>query len=446
MKSTPLTPVEPSATYDPGVLLMEDLTVLLVACGAAPIRLRTSTSHLLAKDARKLGTNLNQFPDWLESNLFINVEARLQLATVYCRTFKLATFEGIPPVMRVTETGKTWLALSAGDRARVLADGVLDRKQAVREFANFKGADIGTSCGYFGIECNGKRRDCHDGILDVLRTLNNDEFYAVPRIEEHCQSQINPLTAALHAHPPGAIYWYDAPLPFKTEEELRRFWSHAVVETIWSRLLPLGGVRVGRIKGGLAIAISEIGRYYLGQLQEWPWLASPAVKQIVVQSNFDVYFAGESPAAEAEVARVAERRRGDQGGLFRITRRSISLAAGGGMTADEAMAILTRVCTRPVPQNVERDIREWFAQCRPVVFQNATLIRCPDAETAARVAAAAQSKVERLTGTVLECKASDKERQVLIKKLKSAGLLVSVDEPSPPKEQPPRIWIKRRRW
>jgi hypothetical protein len=68
------------------------------------------------------------------------------------------------------------------------------------------------------------------------------------------------------------------------------------------------------------------------------------------------------------------------------------------------------------------------------------------AETLARVAAVAQSKVERLTGTVLECKASDKERQALIKKLKSAGLLVSVDEPPPPKEQPPRIWIKRRRW
>jgi hypothetical protein len=194
-----------------------------------------------------------------------------------------------------------------------------------------------------------------------------------------------------------------------------------------TRLLPLGGVRVGHGKEGVSIALTPAGRYYLGQEKRWQWSVTTD-SQVIVQPNFEVTFLGEAPAAEAEIGRFAERRGRQLGALFQITKKSIFAAAASGMTAKDVLEILERVCTREVPGNVRREIQGWFAQCRKVSFESVMLIRCPDRETALRVLSLAKGSATALSDTVLEYQDPGKQRPGLIKKLKEMGVLVSVEE------------------
>src|SRR5262249_37043288 len=138
---------------------------------------------------------------------------------------------------------------------------------------------------------------------------------------------------------------------------------------------------------------------------------------------------GESPAAEAEIAGFAERRSQKMGALFQITKKSIFAAAVAGMTAESVLEVLDRVSTRPVPANVKREIQGWFAQCRKVSIEPTILIRCPDRETALRVAGIAKPFVTPVSDTVLEYRdPGGRQRVVMIKKLKELGMLVTIPE------------------
>ena len=96
--------------------------------------------------------------------------------------------------------------------------------------------------------------------------------------------------------------------------------------------------------------------------------------------------------------------------------------------------------------NVEREIRGWFAQCRPVAFEAAMLIRCPDRETALRIIGLAKGSATAVSDTMLVYKDPSKQRAALIKKLKSAGMLVSVDEPPPVVKRVVQRVYRRRGW
>lgn len=134
------------------------------------------------------------------------------------------------------------------------------------------------------------------------------------------------------------------------------------------------------------------------------------------------------------------------GALFQITKKSIFAAAAAGITADSVFDALDRVCTQAAPANVHREIQGWFAQCRKVSIEHATLIRCPDRETALKVMGLAKGCATPLSETILEYKDPGKQRPALIKKLKEMGLLVS--QMVVEREKPPRSygWGPRRRW
>jgi hypothetical protein len=72
---------------------------------------------------------------------------------------------------------------------------------------------------------------------------------------------------------------------------------------------------------------------------------------------------------------------------------------------------------------VEAEINGWFARYRQVEVQPATLIHCPDAETAARVLTALGKKAAKLTDTVLELHES-KIQSAVTKKLREAGIFI----------------------
>jgi hypothetical protein len=196
---------------------------------------------------------------------------------------------------------------------------------------------------------------------------------------------------------------------------------------------------VGKGKEGVSIAITPVGRYYLGQSKQWEWSVTTD-SQVIVQPNFEVTFLGEAAVAEAEIGRFAERRGRQIGALFQITKKSIFAAAAAGMTAEAVLETLERLCTREVPGNVRREIQGWFAQCRKVSFESVMLIRCPDRETALRVLGLAKGSATALNDTVLEYREPGNQRPWLIKKLKEMGVLVSGAEKAAPAPRRQQQW------
>ncbi len=84
---------------------------------------------------------------------------------------------------------------------------------------------------------------------------------------------------------------------------------------------------------------------------------------------------------------------------------------------------LRQCCSAELPPNVQREISGWFAQCRLASLRPTVLIRCPDADTAARVLEAAGNKAIRITDTTLEL-LDRKAQSPLLRKLREIGIFV----------------------
>ncbi|MBZ5618389.1 MAG: helicase-associated domain-containing protein [Acidobacteriia bacterium] len=433
--------VAPTKTFAP-CFLVEDMTALLVACGTEPLRLRANDSQLFAKTVRELAATLHPLPKWVEEDFGMEPETRLHTTVSYVRTFGLVEEKGHPPEhMAVSARGREWLGLPMGDRLRVLMDGVLDRKQTVAAFRDFEGAQIGSAGSWLYVSTTMKPPpDIPAAIMQPFRSLQGDGFFPLEEIVAFSRTA-NPLLEIFRKDKAAYFAIDSRYLNYPDTEQLQKLWSDTVRHFVRVRLLPLGGVRVGRGKEGLSIALTPAGRYFLGQANHWQWSAT-ADSQVIVQPNFEVTFLGESPAAEAEMGRFAERRGRQMGALFQITKKSIFAAAAAGMTAQAVLEILERVCTREVPGNVRREIQGWFTQCRKVSFESVMLIRCPDHETALRIIGLAKGSAVALTDTVLEYQDPGKQRPGLIKKLKEMGVLVSVQEKAAPapERRPQRRW------
>jgi Helicase conserved C-terminal domain len=434
---------EPAEIFSP-MFLMEDATALLIACAASPPALRGNDNELFAKTVREMEAHIRPLPDWLASAFEFNTENRLRTVSSYVRTFGLAVEKGTNPArLTVTELGRKWLALAAGDRLRVLTDGILDRRQSIELFKHFEGAQVGAVAPqvYARTTVN-PLPDFDAATTRPFRELEGDSFYPLKEILAHCRPETNPLLE-IFRRDKLAYFW--AGSLYETQADaasLHKAWVQVVSEYLRIRLLPMGAVRLGKGKKGISIAITPVGRYLLGQTQQWQ---SPGdtVPQVIAQPNFDVTFLGESPAAEAEIAQFAERRSRGLGALFQITRKSIFAAAAAGLTAETVLDVLDRVCTQAAPANVRREIQGWFAQCRRVTFESAILIRCPDRETALKVLGLAKGAATPLNETVLAYKDPGKQRPALIKRLKDMGVLVLQDDQ---KTTPAPYLGRRGRW
>ena len=422
--------------------LLEDMTALLIACATEPLRLRANDGQLFAKTVRDLSHALRPLPKWVEQAFGMEPETRLLTTAAYVRTFGLVEEKGYPPSqMALSERGRHWLGQSVGDRLRVLMDGVLDRRQAVAGFQDFEGARIGVLAPQVQVRTVMKSPpDLQADVLRMFRSLEGDGFFPIEGLVAFSHTA-NPLLAIFRQDKNAYFSVGSAYLSHPGAEELQQLWSEVIRGFLRSRLFPLGGVRLGKGKEGLSLAITPAGRYFLGQTKQWQFAATTD-SQVIVQPNFEVTFLGEAPGAEAEIGRFAERRGRQMGALFQITKKSIFAASAAGMTAENVLDILERVCTREVPGNVRREIQGWFAQCRKVAFESVMLVRCPDRETALRIVGLAKGSAVALNDTVLEYKDPGKQRPWLIKKLKEMGVLVSVQE----KEKPVPMRRATRRW
>jgi hypothetical protein len=189
-------------------------------------------------------------------------------------------------------------------------------------------------------------------------------------------------------------------------------------------LIPVDGAVYGVLPDGrFAFTLTPAGRYLLG-LDRKLELADTTepVAGVIVQPNFDVVFLAPSPAVEAAIARFAERvAAGGVGTLFRLTPACVRNAVGAGLTADHMLEQLRQHSTKPIPENVERELRGWCAACRRVRIGPALLVRCPDEETAGLVLAAAGAYGRLIAPAIVEI-TDRKQRTALEKKLRARGV------------------------
>ncbi len=493
-KAKPPKAVKPDRTFH-FAYLMEDMTTVLVAASGEPLRVRGSDHALFAKAQKQLEANLTPAPEWLTQIDACAPGERVKAAVAFLQEFGFIETRGaLGKDLRFEPTPEAgdWLGMSSRDRLKSILDR-LKPDQSQKRPLRPPSADVVSDVDYvedadrfardmlvlaalddggddddddddIGFMSYGHKRcpgflpetanwglhtvgdvDIPAALIDAYGSLARRGFVEFSHFVEYHMQQANPLLSRRPGAKPLAlnIGWsWRKP----TDEEAEDLWGRLLIDFFRLRLLPLGGVQVGLrgTTGDLCIALTNAGRYLLDLTEDLDY--GPRDDQqghIVVQPNFDIVFLSPAALAEATIARFADRKASGTGSLFQISKKSIFRAASCNMTADHVLDALRDLCTKPVPANVAREVRDWFDQCGRVAMKTTLLIRCPSARVAHRVLAAGGKMLSRISDTVVEL--PDRSfKAPLIRKLKEIG--VFVDQGSQPTVPKPKRRRRRQQW
>ena len=452
--------------------LVDDMASIVVVCASEPLRLRGNDWKLFVKAEKEIEAQLAPLPEWLEEPFSLGPAARTDAALWLLRQTGHVVQAGVAGRdlrLEVTEKGRDWLSLSPKERLQGLLDEMKERmkqqmssKKSSKKNTSRKRAPLRAAPRFIdGFNDDYGEDDYDDDLyyqddygpasaLNLLpyplsgahRELNNADLTKAVRQRcaelpsegfvdtaallefeargEHPLRRLLGLGSSFSLHL-GPIYSYSP-----SEGDLDVAWSRLLSDTFSQRLLPLGAVKVGLGKdGALSLGLSEAGRYLFDLTQEFS-IDLPdhqGEQSVVVQPNFDIVFLAPSPATEVVISRFAERKGRRVGVLFQITKQSILIAASAGLTAEQMIESMRKVCTNELPANVEREIHGWFAQCRRIEMRPAIVIRCPDEDTAARVRSVGKGKVRAISETVLEF-SEPKQKTQFVRKLRGMGIFV----------------------
>jgi len=419
--------VAPEQTFRAS-FLADDVTAFLVACAAEPLRLRVNDHQLFSRARERVAGGFVPFPPWVETVVRLAPPERADAALACCRAMKLALGTEIDgkPFVTATPEGLEWLALSSKERLKAL----VDRVKAIdfRDFYSRTAGDFAFPplAHEFSLDRRGEF-DLPAAVGRAFAGVADRGFVPLKPFLSYQAERANPLVKAAGKGRRREIrigWRYVEP----TREELEGLWMELLAGYLRMRLIPLGGVELGLDgEGGHCFALTSVGRYVLGVSDDFDH-AEEQTGELVVQPNFEVVFMSPSPRAEAEIGRFSERTGAGVGAVFRITQGSVFAAAGAGLTADGVIETLRGFAAKAVPANVEREVRGWFDRCRRVSISPATLIRCPDSETAARVVAAAGNRrIVPVSDTVLELRDTARKAD-LLRRLRAQGLFVDLQQ------------------
>ena len=424
---TPPAAVEAANTFQ-APLLIDDMTTLLVSAGAETLRVRTGDNQLFTKAQKTLEEGLSGVPAWVEEGFQLGRASRVASALYHVQHLGLIQQKGIHGKdLRIETTGKglKWLELGAKTRLQRRLDSVRGATEKLKRASDHHyGAP---SLLAYSVSLNS------DKLFRKVVTAAKHQFASLPagalvnfkNFRDYHSQCGNPFVKHIEAGKRiqgtiGSRYFYDNQAD---EEELEDAWAELLLNILVRRLLPMGAATAGyAADGSICIGLSDAGRYLLGLADDFE-LEEAAGGEVIVQPNFEVVFLGPRPLAEVEISRFAERRGSHVGLLFKITKSSVMKAAAAGQTAESVFEILGLYCSKDIPNNVKREISGWFGACRRITVHSTVLIRCPDAETAARVLAVSGGKVDRVTDTILELRDGDR-RPELVRKLKGMGIFV----------------------
>lgn len=420
----PPAPVEVAETWE-AAFRLEDMTTVLAAAAAEPLRLRASDGAVFARTRQAIEDRLVSMPDWAAEALGADPETRVETAARMLAAMDFAKAGGRAGEdlrLAPTRKGLRWLDLP-------------DRERLAALIAPIRGSDerapgtwhrAGSKVGFFPVTIGftpPAGLDLREAVTRALLEMPPGGMLELGAFLDHHGRAENPFLRLLSRNPGALRVQWGRPT---TRGEWERLWAGVLGGMVALRLAPLGGIRLGRTEDGMpAFALTPVGRYLLGAEERLEYEAGGEPAGVIVQPNFEVVFLGPAPGVEARIARFAERAGKGPGTMFRVTRRSVLAAAEAGFTAERVLETLASASKHDLPGNVARQVRDWFGATRRVRLRPAVLVECPDAETAARVLSAGGKGVRTVTDTVLELTDTERAaRSALVKKLREAGVFV----------------------
>jgi len=432
--------VRPDAIFHQASL-MEDMTTVLVAAAANPLRLKITDGSLFAIVQQELEASLVTLPPWGVAMDWSSQPLRSNVAVTWLRGLRLirTTDSEGRLALEPTPRGRQWLGGNAKQRLKAVLDHLKDPGQEpsmIAESDDFLDDEYRPrACASFGnlsfvpdavrFHTSVDQAALRSPLVNAYASLGNGDFFPLKEFVTWHVEQQTPLLKPGTTQQRPLIY-YEWSWQRATVEDLENAWEQMLLAFFRFRLLPLGGLRLGIAgeRGSICVVLTDVGRYLLGLADDFDYGPEhDGQGAVVVQPNFDVVFLAPSPLAEAAIGRFAERHAKGGGTLLRITKKAILAAASSGMTADQVLETLRRLSSKPIPANVTREIQGWFDQCRRIMVRPAVLIRCPDHETATRVIGVLGDRVLPISETVLELRAPGAKSEVL-RKLQSQEIFV----------------------
>jgi hypothetical protein len=450
--------IKPDEIYH-GAPMMDDMTAVMVSLAVRPARVRASDGAIFAKTRKEIEESLVPFPDWFSRAIDIAAEKRVETALFVLKNLELVEEIGESGTDRsahATNKGVEWLTANAKIRLQAVLDHLRPKKarQSNEEIIKDGFQDIPREWGGYEeslsfqlaprpIRIHGLAEwNMTAELANAFKALRGERFVGLRDFLAWHSQEENPLLQL----PDDDTVRIEIGWSFYSVsvEQMETLWENSLLDLIFTRLIPLGGVRVGRCGDDLSISLTDAGRYLLGLAKDFDYGHQGDTDQVVlVQPNFDIVFIAPSPRAEASLASFAKRQGHGVGTLFKITKQSVMAAAAAGMSADNLLDTLKSISTKDVPANVTREITGWFAQCRRLTVTRAMLIHCPDAQTAAHVVSAAGKRATALTDTIIELE-DTKTNTALFKKLDGMGIFSDLPAPPPAKRRKKRR--RQTRW
>ena len=393
-----------------------DVASLLVVIAGGTIRLKSSGRELFDRSQQELSAALPADDAWLTTLARYSYgKTRLQMALDVVLRSRFAESEGEAGSdlrLSITRSGQEWIASPSTERwltvLTPIRAGLMMRS----------GANPDTSRNFVD--------PLQGAAMAVLALLPTADFVDRDVFLDHAARERNPLMSAPTQLTGAGVVngWRGEVL---TEEALENRFRYELSTLLQETLAPCGGLRFARgAQEHVLVGLTEVGAWLLGKRQSFPDdVGEVNVGRAIVQADFTITFTARSPQLEARVARLAERLPSADLPKYRITRTSIQNAAAAGLTAEHALADLTAISTHALPQNVQHEVKAWFGTVRRVALTPATLLRCPDAETAERVMDIAGKQVERISPNVLAL-VDAKKHADLVRKLSRAGVFVEL--------------------
>jgi len=404
--------------------MMEDMTVAFGECSLEPFRVRGNDRAIFAKTYKTLSDCIVSLPDFVDEKLEIPAEGRIEHAIHCLHRLEMLMVRGRAGKdlrLEITPKGQKWFETSPKKRLQFIVNAMKRTIQNTKIVydPNALIIDFIPSTNYYYYYS--EYETVVDKVLQIFSELKSGKFVRFRDFLNYYKEVTNPFLSTDDSNriPTRRNHFYRN----FTEEEAEKSWASILDTIVSKRLLPLGGARLGVLDdGSFAFSLTDIGCYLLGLKKDFDYSPSES-GELIVQPNFDIAFLEPSPQAEVSIGRFAERTGKKVGCLFHITQSSIIKAAASGTSLEEIVQSLRSLSSKPLPRNVEHEIREWYAQLRRVEIQDAVIVRCPDIETTAKVRAAGGKKIQLLTDTILML-TDRKQKKALIRKLRDKGVFI----------------------
>ncbi len=405
----------PADLLPEGGVEVNDLRGFLLELTASPARLRQNQT-LFQREHERFASVLDALPAWATGFLRLSIDHRLTNALRWCRALGLAraVSRGGAMLLELGRDGQQWLANDLAGQYTRLFDYLRTGRAAEGRYAYhhsdvlFLGVDVRayeTPPRHQGwLELTAAQRDrLRESIYSSFSALPSGQFVVLESFLEHATSgPHNPLNLGLE---PGRVSVYVSSVSVPTASQREAAGRRCLADLIRTKLLPLGCLLGGvDDEGGPCIARHPRLDAYFGRVVPAEQMAGAGAARVVVQPDFSVVVIGLNPTASAELAPFCERVGGRSGqGLLqlRITRAAVVNAVVSGLSGEAIVERLQRHSSVPIPANVLHEVREWTGWVRSVEATPLTVLRCPDAATADRVAAALGRQAERLSETLV---------------------------------------------